>query len=287
MMTFANQQIIYAFALYALVVLVPYIIFCKIQPTIFSAWKVDLINKQHAETHEIRSTITSFIVLYGILIFGGFLQEKSVLTFKEDLPTWYYLLSFPLVVLVHDTYFYWTHYLMHRSKFLYRFHKDHHIAHEATPLDVYAFHPVEAFVHFIFFVIYPLVIPSNLQTIQFMFVWMLVCNSAGHLSYEFYPKFLYDFPVIRQFNAATHHLMHHKYYNSNFSLYYNWWDRWMGTNHKDYFKTYKKVKGEVQTKLYLSHQLNSSSSSPGILVQSLESGLSLDEIPQSKIVLHS
>ncbi len=239
-MNFANQQIFMVFGIYGAVVVIPWLLFCKFH--FLSTYKMNLGGKNHASSHEISATIKSFIVLYGVLLFSGYLQNQGHLDFRQDLPTWYYVVSFPLVVLVHDAYFYWTHFLMHKSKFFYQFHKEHHLSHEATPLDVLAFHPVEAFIHFIFFALYPMVIPTTLPVMQFMFVWMLVCNSAGHLPYEFYPKFLYDFPVIRQFNAATHHQMHHKYFTSNFSIYYNWWDRWMGTNHKEYFVKFRSVK---------------------------------------------
>lgn len=249
MISFANQQIFYTLILYSAVVVIPFIIFCKMKPDILLPWKVNLKNKESENSQAIKLTISSFIIFYGVLLLMGHLIDRKALLFREDLPDWYYALSFPLVILIHDTYFYWTHFLMHRSSFLYQFHKEHHSAHETTPLDVYAFHPIEAIIHFIFFLMYPLIIPTSLSTMQFMFIWMLVCNSAGHLSYEFYPSFLYDFPIIKKFNAATHHLMHHKFYNSNFSLYYNWWDQIMGTNHKEYFETYRKVKKETQEKI--------------------------------------
>mgnify|MGYP006189910043 CR=1 FL=1 len=245
-MNFANEQFLLTLLLYGAIVIVPWLTFCKLN--LVSSYRINLGGKKNGSSHEVLSTIKSFIVLYGVFHLCGFLQDQDYLGFHQDLPTWYYALSFPLVVLIHDAYFYWTHYLMHKSRFFHQFHKEHHKSHDATPLDVFAFHPVEAFIHFIFFAIYPMIIPTTLPVMQFMFVWMLVCNSAGHLPYEFYPKFLYDFPIIRQFNAATHHQMHHKYYNSNFSIYYNWWDRWMGTNHKDYFVTYRKVKAR-QTSL--------------------------------------
>lgn len=250
MLQFANQQMIYALSLYGIIVIVPYFVFCKLELTVLNPWKVDLKNSKSPNSQVIKSTLTSLVVLYVCLFFGGLLKRNGILVFQENHPQWYYVISFPLIVLIHDAYFYWTHYLMHKSKFLYQFHKMHHLGHETTPLDVYAFHPVEAFVHFIFFIIYPLVIPTDLTVIQFMFVWMLVCNSAGHLSYEFYPKFLYKYPIIKQFNTATHHLMHHKHYNSNYSLYYNWWDRWMGTNHKNYFETFKKIKENTELELH-------------------------------------
>jgi len=239
-MNFATTQFIYVLALYGVIVLIPFLVLCYAPLKSMSGWKMNLGVRVKGHSKEILPTLSSFAVLYGCLCL------LSEVPFSK-LTNWQYILSFPLIVLAHDAYFYWTHYLMHKSKFLYRFHKQHHTSSDATPVDVLAFHPVEAFVHFIFFVIYPMIIPTELSVMQFMFVWMLVCNSAGHLPYEFYPKFLYDFPVIRQFNAATHHQMHHKYYTSNFSIYYNWWDRWMGTNHKDYFETFRKVKASQLT----------------------------------------
>lgn len=236
-MIWALEQMSYVMGLYAVIVLVPWYVLCVKPISTLNRFRSGIFLKLKSSSHEVKATFTSFLVLLGCLWLLGELKP-----FRTDLPHWWTVLSFPVIVLVHDAYFYWTHYLFHKSKFMYRFHKDHHLSGEATPLDVFAFHPVEAFVHFIFFVIYPVVIPSGIEAIQFMFIWMLVCNSAGHLPYEFYPKFLYDYPVLRECNAATHHLMHHKYYNCNFSIYYNWWDRWMGTNHKEYFTTFRKLK---------------------------------------------
>lgn len=35
--------------------------------------------------------------------------------------------------------------------------------------------------------------------------------------------------------------MHHKYFNCNYGLYFNIWDRIMGTNHENYFDTFREV----------------------------------------------
>ena len=138
-MNFANHQIQNVLILYGIVVLIPYLIFCKLKPDFLSAWKIDLNNTKNEKSHEILSTVSSLFVLYGILLLSGYLNSKNILSWRDDLPTWYHIISFPLVVLLHDAYFYWTHLLMHKSKFLFRFHKNHHTSHEATPLDVYAF----------------------------------------------------------------------------------------------------------------------------------------------------
>ncbi len=145
MMNFANGEILHVLFLYAAIVLVPYFLFCHFQVKILSPWKLELGGKKKDGDHEIASTLSSLGVMYGTLILSGFLQDKNMVTFHSDLPKWYFYLSFPLIVVIHDAYFYWTHYLMHKSRFLYQFHKKHHLSSDATPLDVFAFHPVSAF----------------------------------------------------------------------------------------------------------------------------------------------
>jgi lathosterol oxidase len=38
----------------------------------------------------------------------------------------------------------------------------------------------------------------------------------------------------RVLNTTTHHHLHHERHRANFGLYFNWWDRMMGTNHAEY-----------------------------------------------------
>ena len=58
----------------------------------------------------------------------------------------YFFLSLVLMISVHDTYFYWSHKLMHKIPFLYRFHKIHHRSHNPNPWSAFSFHPIEALI---------------------------------------------------------------------------------------------------------------------------------------------
>src|SRR5580704_12374046 len=56
----------------------------------------------------------------------------------------YFYLSFLWMFLLHDTYFYWMHRLMHQ-RFLYKYvHRIHHKSTNPSPWTAYAFHPFEA-----------------------------------------------------------------------------------------------------------------------------------------------
>ena len=56
----------------------------------------------------------------------------------------YFVLAFPLMLLMHDTYFYWAHRLMHHPWLFKKIHLVHHKSTNPSPWAAYAFHPFEA-----------------------------------------------------------------------------------------------------------------------------------------------
>ncbi len=53
----------------------------------------------------------------------------------------YFWLAFPLILVMHDTYFYWTHRLMHHPRLFRVFHLVHHRSVNPSPWAAYSFHP--------------------------------------------------------------------------------------------------------------------------------------------------
>jgi sterol desaturase/sphingolipid hydroxylase (fatty acid hydroxylase superfamily) len=72
-------------------------------------------------------------------------------------------------------------------------------------------------------------------------VWQIVFNVVGHTGYEFYPSWLLDSWLGRFLNTPTNHIQHHESFRGNFGLYFNYWDRLMGTNHPDYAARFREV----------------------------------------------
>jgi sterol desaturase/sphingolipid hydroxylase (fatty acid hydroxylase superfamily) len=66
-------------------------------------------------------------------------------------------------------------------------------------------------------------------------------NVLGHLGYEVYPKGWVKFPLLKFKTASTHHNMHHQLFNGNYALYFTWWDKWMGTEFKDYETRHEQI----------------------------------------------
>ena len=47
--------------------------------------------------------------------------------------------------------------------------------------------------------------------------------------------------------------MHHEKPHGNYGIYFNFWDRWMGTNHKDYDRRLEEVTQRPKEPERLSH----------------------------------
>ncbi len=153
----------------------------------------------------------------------------------------YFFLSIVLMILVHDAYFYWTHRAIHHKMLFRYFHRVHHLSHNPSPWAAFSFHPLEAVVEAgIIFVISFLIPHHGLALLGFL-IFMTVMNVLGHLGYELYPNGFTRHPIGQWFNTSTHHNLHHHKGKLNYSLYFNWWDRWMGTNQEGYHEAFDEV----------------------------------------------
>ena len=98
-------------------------------------------------------------------------------TFYEDTGKYgiaYLILAFPLMIIMHDTYFYWVHRLMHLPGIFKWFHLVHHKSTNPSPWAAYAFHPLEAIVESLIFVVFLFTIPVHTIHLTFFFVFELL-----------------------------------------------------------------------------------------------------------------
>jgi Delta7-sterol 5-desaturase len=160
----------------------------------------------------------------------------------------YAILAFPLMLLVHDTYFYWTHRLMHHPKLFNLLHLVHHRSTNPSPWAAYSFHPLEAVVESLIFVIFLFIIPVHTIHLMFFFIFSLIYNVYGHLGFELYPRGFNKQWLGKWMNTSVSHNMHHQYFKGNYGLYFTIWDRWMGTLNPDYDKTFTEITSKKVTK---------------------------------------
>jgi sterol desaturase/sphingolipid hydroxylase (fatty acid hydroxylase superfamily) len=158
-------------------------------------------------------------------------------------PAWWFCASIGLTVLLHDTWFYWTHRLMHHPRVFRRVHLDHHRSTNPTPWAAFAFSPSEAAVQAAIFPLAVTVMPLHPLAFAAFMSCQMFFNVLGHTGFEVFPQRFMHSPFRFVLNTPTNHAMHHQTMGGNYGLYFNFWDRLMGTNHATYERRFDEVTG--------------------------------------------
>lgn len=192
--------------------------------------------------HSLRS-IFIFGIVSALVVYAAFSGWTQLYLEIDDYGWFWFVASLMIMIVLHDTYFYWTHRLMHH-RWLYRFfHRTHHLSLNPTPWAAYAFSPAEAFIQAGIGPLIVLILPVHPIAFAIFMVWQISFNVFGHCGYEIYPRWFIRSPAAYFLNSVTHHAQHHEKFQANFGLYFNVWDRLMGTNHAEYESRFLSVTG--------------------------------------------
>lgn len=158
---------------------------------------------------------------------------------------WWFWSSIPVTIVLHDAYFYWTHRMMHSRVLFPRFHHTHHRSLNPSPWAAYAFAPLEAVVQAgilpLAAVLYPL---HPLPWAVFM-IFQLFINVLIHAGYEILPHSFMNSWISTLLSTPTSHVIHHEYGRDNYGFVFNFWDRWMGTNHARYEERFRAAAAQM------------------------------------------
>jgi sterol desaturase/sphingolipid hydroxylase (fatty acid hydroxylase superfamily) len=178
----------------------------------------------------------------GLLYVGleklGLLWGRPV---AEQLGPVWAVAAFCVMAVAHDTWFYWTHRLMHDPRLFRRFHRTHHRSHNPSPFTAYSFDVAEAAVQALFVVVFVLVFPVTPATVGAYVVFQIARNTIGHCGYELFPATRDGRPLFDWMTTVTHHDLHHARAGTNYGLWFTWWDRWMGTEDPTYHARFAEV----------------------------------------------
>ena len=188
----------------------------------------------------------STVIIFSLIGYCIYLSIKAgytnIYNNVSDYGLLYLVISFPITVICHDFYFYWTHRFMHLKSIYRHVHRVHHESTNPSPWAAYAFHPWEAVIQALVFPIMLFIIPLHPIIITLFLLYMIVRNVVGHLGFEIFPRGWTKNKWLSWTTAVTHHNIHHERFNTNFGLYFSWWDRWMKTEDKAYHEKFNEVK---------------------------------------------
>jgi sterol desaturase/sphingolipid hydroxylase (fatty acid hydroxylase superfamily) len=196
--------------------------------------------KQKASDEQIRKeiwrSVRTLIIFASIDLSVFYLEKTGITQIYSDIDEFgltYFFISIFLMLLIHDTYFYWTHRLMHHKLIFKHVHKVHHESIDTTPFTAFSFHTIEAIIEYGISPLLIFLIPTHFGSLILFQFLMTAFNVIGHLGYELYPSNWYRISLLKYKTTSVHHNLHHSKFNGNYGLYFTWWDRMLRTEFTD------------------------------------------------------
>lgn len=167
----------------------------------------------------------------GIVMWGW--QAHQWTRIYDDVnsyPLIYLPLSLFLYLFAHDTWFYWTHRLMHRPWWFRIAHAVHHESRPPTAWAAMSFHPWEAVTGAVIIPALVFFVPIHVSVLGLVLTVMTVMGVTNHMGWDMFPRFVVNGMLGRWLITASHHHRHHQEYRCNYGLYFRFWDRLCGTD---------------------------------------------------------
>lgn len=195
--------------------------------------------------YEIRYSFVTLLVFVAIGTYSITMGMRGETALYLDIfkhgPA-YLIFSFLLLIIWHETWFYWMHRMVHFPRLFRLIHLVHHKSTHPTPFAAYSFHPYEAVLEAGYLFLFVQFVPVHPIVVLTQAFYAMLMNIYFHSGHEFAPSGWTRGRLSRWFNTSTHHNMHHSHVNCNYSLYFNFWDRVCGTNHPDYEQYFESIK---------------------------------------------
>ena len=198
--------------------------------------------------HEIKYSAITLLIFASIDVLLYVAQNNNITQLYiniDDYGWTYFVFSVVLMILLHDAWFYFTHRLMHHPKLFKHIHKVHHQSTDPSPFAAFSFHPLEAIVEAVIYVIFAFLFPVNILALYVWQIFQMTLNVIGHMGYEIYPSGFNTHWLFKWKTPSTHHNMHHSHFSGNYGLYFTWWDKFFKTEFKDYHQKFEIVQKRI------------------------------------------
>src|SRR5690349_12826779 len=117
------------------------------------------------------------VLAWGWQTFGWTKINSNV----GDYPLWWLPVSVLVYLLLHDSWFYWTHRLMHRPRIYKRMHAVHHASRNPTAWTAMSFHPWESITGAVLVPALVLLIPIHYGALLAVLMVMTVMGVTNHM----------------------------------------------------------------------------------------------------------
>jgi len=204
-------------------------------------WKKRKINQRNYKAGQFKREVSwSTITALLFSITGAFmllLWQKGYTAIYTDVAAygwWYLPVSLFALLVLHETYYYWVHRLMHHPAIFRHVHKVHHDSNITSPFTAFSFHPLEGLLQAIILPVLLMLIPAHPAIILLQLTIMTFSSVINHLDIELYPENFHRHFFGKWLIGATHHSLHHKQFKYNYGLYFTVLDKWHKTESPAY-----------------------------------------------------
>lgn len=201
----------------------------------FFAWLTARVRPGHYDGlerqigSEVRWSLLSALIFgipAGIVAWGW--REQGWTRIYTDwgaMPLWWLPVSVLVYLFLHDTWFYWTHRVMHEPRAFRMAHAVHHASRPPTAWAAMSFHPIEALTGAVVIPALVFVVPIHVTMLGLVLFVMTVMGITNHMGWEMFPRSLVNSRLGGWLITASHHNRHHEQYRCNYGLYFRVWDR--------------------------------------------------------------
>ena len=202
-------------------------------------WQPLKIQQKHPGEAQLRREIKSSLGAVAVFSVAAWLMYEAAMRGYTQVyfdihehSLVYFGFSLILNVFANDTLFYWAHRFMHLKRVFPYVHLTHHKSSSPSPFDALTFHPLEAVIHSITYLLLIFIIPIHPIMFGIFHGYNLLANVAGHGGYELASQNVRSHWFFKWQNTATNHDTHHKKFNCNYGNYFVIWDSLMKTKEK-------------------------------------------------------
>ncbi|MGR3811746.1 sterol desaturase family protein [Jiulongibacter sp. NS-SX5] len=233
------------FIQYFLLAGIPFLIFYVWKSSAFIKSKIQSKNALNKDFKReiLHSLVTMMIIILMQVIFlVSPIKEYTLLYLEIDkYGPWFIPVSLLIALVIHDTYFYWMHRLVHHPRLFKIVHLVHHKSTNPSPWTSYSFQFFESISEAMILPILVFILPMHPISLMLFSFSSFAINVYGHLGYEILPKWFRKSWLFEIVNSSVYHNLHHSRFKGNYGLYFRVWDRLMKTEHPSYVAEYDKI----------------------------------------------
>lgn len=187
--------------------------------------------------HDIKLSVLSagiFALAAAFILSGYNCGITCLYSHAQQYGLWYLGISYAVVLVLQDAYFYFTHRLLHYPPLFRWLHQGHHYSRYPTPWTSFAFDPLEATIQSLFLIGIVFVMPLHFITLIAVLITMTVWAVINHLGVDRLPRWFPHDWLGLWFIGPAHHSIHHLKYTVHYGLYFTFWDKLLGTQDPNY-----------------------------------------------------